>query len=122
MAKSDKHIVLERVAKTAELLLKASSREVIVQYASKNWKVTDRQADTYIKRAREIIEGSVKRKVEFDYAMALRRYEDLYSKAMSKKDYRLATNVNKEIATLQGLYKTQIEQSSTFSFINNIPD
>lgn len=122
MSKAEKHIVLDRVAKTAELLLKASSREVIVQYASKNWKVTDRQADTYIKRAREAIESSVKRKVEFDYAMALRRYEDLYSKAMNRKDYRLATNINKEIATLQGLYKTQIEQSSTVTFFNNVPD
>lgn len=122
MPKSEKHIVNDRVTTITEMLLKASSREVIVQYASTNWKVTDRQTDTYIKRAREVIEASVKRKVEFDYAMAIKRFEDLYSKAMNKKDYRLASSINKEIATLQGLYKTQIEQTGSITFINNVPD
>ena len=38
------------------LLCDGRSRGDIVQFAAEKWKVSDRQADTYIKRAREALE------------------------------------------------------------------
>lgn len=122
MAKSNQITLKQRVSKVAELLLNGLSRVDIVQYASKKWKVTDRQADTYISKAKDEIESSISRKVEFNYAKAERRFENILRKALERGDLRTALTTTKEIATLQGLYKTQIEQSGEIVFVSNLPD
>jgi len=122
MAKSNQITLQQRVSKVAELLLNGVSRVDIVQYASKKWKVTDRQADTYIAKAKDEIESSISRKVEFNYAKAERRFEDILRKALERGDLRTALTTTKEIATLQGLYKTQMEQSGEIVFVSNLPD
>lgn len=122
MAKSNHITLKKRVEKVAELLLRGDSRTEILQYASKYWKVTDRQADSYIAKARGEIENSVTRKVEFNYAKAERRFEAILKKALKNGDLRTALTTTKELATLQGLYKTQVEQSGEIVFVSNIPD
>ncbi len=86
------------------------------------WKVSDRQIDTYLSRARQLIELSVRRKVEYDYAKAVRRYEELYKLSMERKDYKTALSVNKELTALQGLFKQQMEHSGEIKFICSVPD
>ena len=44
----------KRVNAVYELLLSGHSRTQIIQHASENWEVCDRQAETYIKRARDL--------------------------------------------------------------------
>jgi hypothetical protein len=122
MPKSDHHTLLQRIQLIANLLLKGHCRESILQYCSENWFISDRQADTYIQRAREIIEESVKRHVEFDYAKAIRRYEELYKLSLERKDFKTALSVNKELTALQGLLKLQTEHSGSVEFICNIPE
>lgn len=122
MAKSNHITLKKRVEKVAELLLMGDSRTEILQYASKYWKVTGRQADSYIAKARGEIENSVTRKVEFNYAKAERRFEAILKKALENGDLRTALTTTKELATLQGLYKTQVEQSGEIVFVSNIPD
>ena len=122
MQKADRNIVEQRIKDIATLLINGNSREVIVLHCSENWSIGERQADKYIARAKVLVEKSVKRKLEYDYAKAVRRYEDLYKLSLEKKDYKTALAVNKEITALQGLFKHQIEHAGEIKFICSVPD
>ncbi len=122
MSKSSGNTIIQRVSVVSALLINGNSRDSIVQYCSENWEIGERQSDKYIQKAMTLIEKSVKRNISYDYAKAVRRYEDLYKLNMDKKDYRTALAVNKELTTLQGLHKQQIEHAGEIKFISNIPD
>lgn len=122
MAKSSKTIVNQRVLEIIEMLINGKSRISIVHYGSTNWSVGERQIDKYIAKARAIIQDEVVKNLEYDYAKAIKRYENLYQHALEEKDYRLALSVNKEITSLQGLNKIQIQHTGNIEFISNIPD
>lgn len=122
MDKSSKHIVNQRVKEVVSMLILGYNRDLILQNTSNLWKVSDRQIDTYISKARTLIEQSVKKQVAYDYAKAVRRYEELYRLSIEKKDYKTALSVNKELTTLQGLFKIKVEHSGNIEFICNIPD
>lgn len=122
MSKSSIITVNERVMKVANMLIEGKSRISIIHYGSDTWSVGERQVEKYLAKARELIKGEIVKNLEFDYAKAIRRYEDLYQKAIDEKDYRLALSINKELTVLQGLHKMQIEHSGNVEFICNIPD
>jgi len=122
MSKSSIITVNERVMKVADMLIGGKSRISIIHYGSDTWSVGERQVEKYLAKARELIKGGIVKNLEFDYAKAIRRYEDLYQKAIDEKDYRLALSINKELTVLQGLHKMQIEHSGNVEFICNIPD
>ena len=122
MQKADKNIMKQRIKEVATMLIKGNSREDIVLYGSENWEIGERQADKYISRAKILVEESVKKRLEYDYAKAVRRYEDLYKLSFEKKDYKTALSINKELTALQGLFKQQIEHSGEVTFICNVPD
>ena len=122
MPKSDKNTIERRIKSISSMLINGNNREFIVLYCSENWNIGERQADTYISKARTLIEQSVKKQVAYDYAKAIRRYEELYRLSIEKKDYKTALSVNKELTTLQGLFKIEVEHSGNIEFICNIPD
>jgi len=122
MQKSDKITVEQRIKDIATMLINGNMREFIILHCSENWNIGERQADKYIERAKSLVEKSIKRKVEYDYAKAVRRYEDLYRLSIEKKDFKTALSVNKELTTLQGLYKQEIEHSGEIKFICSIPN
>lgn len=122
MAKSSKHIVNQRINEIAEMLIEGKSRNGIIQYSSGCWELGERQIDKYIAKARDLIQQEITKDLGFDYAKSIKRFESLYHKAYEGKDYRLALAVNKELSTIQGLYKIQIEHSGNMEFISNIPD
>lgn len=122
MSKSVKFIVIQRVRVVTGLLINGNSREDIVQYSSENWNIGERQTDKYIHKAKELVEKSVKKNIDYDYAKAIRRYEDLYKLAIDRKDYRTAITANKEITALQGLFKQQLEFSGDIKFICSVPE
>ncbi|MFJ1474638.1 hypothetical protein ACILE9_10300 [Capnocytophaga cynodegmi] len=122
MIKSSKCVVSKRVKEIADMLILGYNRDLILQNTSKKWKISDRQIDTYISKARILIEQSVKKQVAYDYAKAIRRYEELYRLNIEKEDYKTALSVNKELTTLQGLFKIEVEHSGNIEFICNIPD
>jgi hypothetical protein len=122
MPKSDKNTIERRIKSISSLLINGNNREFIVLYCSENWNIGERQADKYISKARTLIEQSVKKQVAYDYAKAVRRYEELYRLSIEKKDYKTALSVNKELTTLQGLFKIEVEHSGNIEFICNIPD
>ena len=122
MPKSDKNTIERRIKSISSMLINGNNREFIVLYCSENWNIGERQADKYISKARTLIEQSVKKQVAYDYAKAVRRYEELYRLSIEKKDYKIALSVNKELTTLQGLFKIEVEHSGNIEFICNIPD
>ena len=122
MPKSDKNTIERRIKSISSMLINGNNREFIVLYCSENWNIGERQADKYISKARTLIEQSVKKQVAYDYAKAVRRYEELYRLSIEKKDYKTALSVNKELTTLQGLFKIEVEYSGNIEFICNIPD
>ena len=122
MAKSNQITLNKRIDKVIELLLKGNCRADIIQYASKYWKITDRQTDTYIAKANKELENTFLKKLELNYVKAEKRFEVILKKSLEKGDLKTALASIKEIASLQGLYKLQIEQSGEIIFINNIPD
>ena len=122
MLKSDKNTIERRIKSISSMLINGNNREFIVLYCSENWNIGERQADKYINKARTLIKQSVKKQVAYDYAKAVRRYEELYRLSIEKKDYKTALSVNKELTTLQGLFKIEVEHSGNIEFICNIPD
>lgn len=122
MAKSSKYTVNQRINEVVDMLIEGRNRFKIIQYGSTQWNIGERQIDKYIAKARDLIQMDVKKNIEYDYAKAIRRYEELYNKAIENEDYRLALSINKEISTIQGLHKIQIEHSGDIEFISNIPD
>ncbi|MES2516077.1 MAG: hypothetical protein V4580_18120 [Bacteroidota bacterium] len=111
-----------RVKEVVKLLINSYSRYEIIQYSSENWRVGERQTDKYIQKAKEAIITSTKKDVSYDFSKAVRRYEDLYRNSVENKDFRTAMNINKELTSLQGLLKAQIEHSGEVKFISSIPD
>ena len=123
MSKTTKHIVAERIALVAEMLIDGKDRRSILQFNSEEgWCLSERQIDTYIARARQFILSEITRDVEYDYAKAMKRFERLYQKAITSKDYKLALAVNKEVCNLQGLYSIQVNHSGSIQFICNLPE
>ena len=85
MPKSDKNTIERRIKSISSMLINGNNREFIVLYCSENWNIGERQADKYISKARTLIEQSVKKQVAYDYAKAVRRYEELYRLSIEKK-------------------------------------
>ena len=122
MKKADKNTVELRIKELATLLIGGNCREDIVLFCSDKWNIGERQSDKYILRAKELVEKSVQRKVEYEYSKAVRRYEGLYKLSIERHDYKLAVQINKELAAMQGIYKLEVEHSGSVQFICNIPD
>jgi len=122
MKKSNAHTVNQRINTIAEMLIDGKSKTSIIHYSSDNWNIGKRQTENYISKARELIKGEIVKNIEYDYAKAIKRYENLYNKAIEVEDFRLALTVNKEITNLQGLSKLKIEHTGNIEFISNIPD
>lgn len=122
MKKSSKYIVNQRITEVVDMLIAGKNRNAIIQYGSDCWNVGERQIDKYIAKARDLIQSDIQKNIEYDYAKAIRRYEELYNKAIENEDFRLALSINKELTNLQGLSKVQLELSGNVQFISNIPD
>lgn len=122
MSKSTQYIVETRVKEVAKLLIAGKSSEELVHYSSVSWNIGERQAEKYLHKARALIAQSVKKEINFDYAKAIMRYEELYKFSFERKDYKTAMSIIKEITALQGLNKLQMEHTGKIKFICSIPD
>ena len=122
MGKTEKHIVDERIAKIAEMMIHGKTRQEILHFVSLTWHLSKRQGSNYIMDARAFITNDIVKDVRFDFAKAVKRYELLFTKAFEGKDYRLAASVNEKICTLEGLLKNQVEFSGDIQFVCSVPD
>jgi hypothetical protein len=104
MAKATNAEVEQRISKVFSMLVEGASYGEIVRHAAEKWKLSDRQTDTYIKRAKiQLSEhAQVERAEEFGKALA--RLSDLYKRALKLHDFRTALSVQKEINAVMGHY------------------
>lgn len=97
--------IAQRVAMVHKLLVAGASRGAIVQYGSKEWRVSDRQIDDYIASAKETLKAQTDRDKENNLSMALARMNDIFQQCMSAKNFKGAITAQQEINKLLGLYE-----------------
>lgn len=122
MRRATKGEIAKRIGEIATMLINGESRETVVRFSSENYGVGERMAEKYMVKAKELIEKSVKKEVEYDYSLAVSRYEELYRLSFEKKDFKTCLSINKELSVLQGLHKVQVEHSGSVQFISSVPD
>lgn len=93
-----------RTSEIYDLLLQGATRTEILQYAAKNWKVSERQTDSYISKATQLVENDSATQREEVLTLTKARLQHLYRKSVEAKDYRAALLVLKEQSSLLGLY------------------
>ena len=104
MAKKSTNAELKlRVNEVYGLLTRSYSRAQIIQHASDLWQVTDRQADTYIARAREMIDADCNLSRPAFLAECLAGIRAIRQKAEAEKQHQTALNAIKLQAELTGL-------------------
>ena len=104
MAKKSTNAELNlRVTEVYGLLTRGCSRAQIIQHASDLWQVTDRQADTYIARARELIDADCNLSRPAFLAECLAGIRAIRQKAEAEKQHQTALNAIKLQAELTGL-------------------
>lgn len=107
--KQTKLEIEQRVTIVHDLLLNGSSRAQVIQYAAEktDWELSDRQIDTYIKRARKRFVQAAEIHREHEFGLAMLRLENLYQRNLKIQDFRVALSVLKEKHSLLGLYPAQ---------------
>lgn len=104
-AKANDTELAARVNEVYRLLLGGANRQDVLDIAVKlGWNVSDRQVDTYIKRAKAALAKESRFRRASEFGKALNRLNNLYSKAVRISDYRTALAVQREINTLLSLY------------------
>jgi hypothetical protein len=86
-----------------KLLSEAWSRQQIVQFAAKEWGVSDRQADTYIQRARELLLADAEMQRPAWLAEALSRLRNYEQQAARRGQMQVAVNALGMQAKLIGM-------------------
>lgn len=105
MAKATRAETQQRIQQVYRQLLAGSSRVQIMQFAAKKeWAVKNRQIDTYIRRATDmmVVDSEFHRKAEFGKALA--RLNLQYRTCLKDKDQKTLLAVQKEINALLSLY------------------
>ena len=103
MAKSTKIEVNHRVNTCYKLLAEGQSRTQILQFSSDHWRITERQAETYLARAREKLLEDAEMERPAWVAEALQRLRVLEQKAAKKNQTQCAINSIALQAKLIGL-------------------
>lgn len=102
----------ERIHEVYRLLLTGASRRSILKYAKlKEWNVSDRTVDGYIKEAMEELTTTLGIDREKKAALAQNRLDDLYNRSYSINDFKTCLAVLKESNELNGLKKDNVEHT-----------
>ena len=105
MAKSTAAEAKFRVDTVYGLLCDGKSRGDIVRFAAENWQVSDRQADTYIQRAREALDKDAELTRPAFLAEVLGRLRNYEQQAARRGQLMVATNCVRLQCELVGLTK-----------------
>lgn len=111
--KSTEAQVALRVSEIVDILIKGGNRQDILQYAATSWGIKERQTDTYISRAWELIEETTEKNRDRSINLAIKRYEDLYRRSHKVQDYRECRQIINDQVKLLGLAEPdKIEHTS----------
>lgn len=101
--KSNKLLQEERVNEVFSFLLRGYRTGQIVAHGTKNWGIGERMVEKYIKKATDIIKQQAETDREQHYYKALLRYEDLYSKNYSDRDFKECRAVQGDLNKITGI-------------------
>lgn len=101
--KATKQVVAERVDQVYKLLMKHRDRADIIEYCAKNFDVTERQSDMYIKKARERYRRIVDKDPEEAFKDLLSVSQELLERTMDAEEYETARKVVADLTRLRGL-------------------
>ena len=93
-----------RIEKVTAYLVGGAAPAEIKQAGAKEWGVSEKTVEGYIKSAREIISADVVADKTFALKLAGRRLNMLFSRNMAIKDYKAALSVLQEYNKLHGLH------------------
>lgn len=105
--KSNDAETINRINRVYQLLIQGWHRSDIVQFGSKEWGVSDRSVDEYIRRANTIINANAKVKQKRELNKMLNRHDDMRSRAYKVDDLRLILDIDREDAKILGLYQPE---------------
>jgi|GEM_PF-3212735 len=105
--KSDKVESAKRVQAVYYLILTGYTYSQIVQNASSQWKITERQAADYIAKARALINAAANQDMAEAWAETVQRLRELQKDAAKEKDRKGEVEILKETSKLRGLYPAE---------------
>lgn len=109
----------ERIHEIYRLLLTGTNRRSIIRYAKiKEWNVSERTIDGYIKEAMEELTTTLNIDREKKAALAQHRLDDLYNRSYTINDFKTCLAVLKESNELNGLKKDNVEHTVILSDID----
>jgi len=89
------------------LLLRRKPTSFIIQFITEKWKISDRQARNYIRKARAEWKKYFEKLKGDGIAYHVTQNRDLKDKAMTDGDYKLAFDIAREEAKLMGVYPSE---------------
>lgn len=87
-----------------KMLVKGASTAEILQFATENWDISERQGAEYIRRANVILARRSQTKHDTELGKAVERLTMLFQSALKLQDYKTCLAVQRELSTLLGLH------------------
>jgi hypothetical protein len=103
MAKSDSSEMEKRINTIYAMLLQGIQRKTIIQYCTKTYEISERQVDTYLKQARELMTDESYKDLELKKSEILAQYYDLYHKSYKALDFKECRNILGNIDNILGI-------------------
>lgn len=101
MAKKSTNVEIDaRVNEVYDLLLKAYSRTQILRYAAENWDVAERTAETYMARARQLMQLDAELERPQWLAAAIARLQEYERRAADRNQIAVALKALEDQAKL----------------------
>lgn len=101
--KTSEHEKLERIHEVYRLLVKGASRFRVLQYASKNWGVSNRTADSYLAEARKLLDRDLEVARPEWLAQAVAEMQDWMWQELNPDDRDDRVTTQNRLAALQYL-------------------
>lgn len=93
------------------LYINGATRRQMLKYAYENhWDLSETSIDAYIRKAKAKARSAAKYKEEVELGKAILRYDELYRRAMTEKDLRVARLIVGDMVTLMGLSAPQKQE------------
>lgn len=102
-SKTTEHEKLKRIHEVYRLLVKGASRFRVIQYASKNWGVSDRTADSYLAEARKLLDRDLEVARPEWLAQAVAEMQDWMWQELNPDDRDDRVTTQNRLAALQYL-------------------
>ncbi len=100
-----------RIEQVYNMLIDGNTRYSIVQSGSKEWNISNRQVDDYIKLATIKIKEHAKETIEDFTNEAKAKFRKLFNIAMKNKDYHEARQIIATASDVLGYSKVKVEHS-----------